>query len=135
MSLGDDLSAALPGLRAQAESMMESGCRIGPQGVEGTDDDLNRTVTIADPVYVGPCRVRFVSTVTSDEDAGTQDVAVQQALLSLPVAGSEGVRTGHMVEITANPHDGGLIGRVFRVTGYHGQTYATARRFPLELVT
>lgn len=135
MTLGADIAANLPQLRVEAESMMQTVCRVGV-GTYGTDPvTLNPTYTFDQIIYVGKCRIRFTSSATNTVDVGGQDVAVQSLTLSLPIAGTTTVRTGHLVEVTANPTDPGLVGTVFRISGMHRQTYATARRFPLEAVS
>jgi hypothetical protein len=117
------------------ESLMTASCSIGVATYVDDPDTLETTLTI-DPVhYTGPCKVRFPGNVSvSQADAGGQLVAKQDAILSLPVEGSDDVAVDDRVLITACPMDPGLVGRTFRIAGSHEQTYATARRFPIEAV-
>lgn len=119
------------------ESLMVSECVIAPVGSEPV---LNEETGEYEPVvgetsYEGPCKIRFNSSVISDVDAQSQLLVEQSAILSLPVVGSEGVQVQHVAVITSNPMDTALEGKRFRITGDHTQTLATARRFPVELVS
>lgn len=135
MTLGGEIASALPGLRAEAEAMMRSSVKIGSR-TETTDPNTLATVIVWDPMtYTGPARIRFVSQGLADVDAGGQVVAIQNAVLSLPIDGSGAVFTDQVVEVTANPADSDLAGKLFRISGYHGQTDSTARRFPLEVIS
>ena len=116
---------------------MLSTCVIGD---ESSDPILNEETgeyepVVGNPVYEGPCKIRFNSGVTSDVDAQQQLLVVQAAVLSLPIEGSEAVTVRQVCRITANPFDPGMVGKTFRITGDHTQTLATARRFPVELVS
>lgn len=136
MVLGDDIDAALPDLRAHAESRMKSTCRIGVR-TSGTDPDTLEPVdTVADPIYEGPCRLRFASSTVSERNSGSQQFGDQQGVLSLPVAdASVGVKRDMVAVITANPNDPALVGMVLRITGSEVQTTATARRFSVEFLS
>lgn len=123
--------------RMHAERLMTSECVIGDE-VPGTvlnEETGEYDVEIVDPSYEGPCKIRFVSTVVSEVDAQSQLLVEQDAILSLPVDGSEQVRVQQVCRITANSLDAGMVGKRFRVTGDHTQTFATARRFPVQLVS
>lgn len=115
---------------------MVSTCRIDRKvGTSEEMDDDGNYGDILETVYEGACKVKFVSTVTSDTDAQSQFLTDQTAVLSLPVDGSEAVVIDDVAVITGNPMDAGLIGKRFRVSGFHGQTFATARRFQAELTS
>lgn len=136
MSLGSDIAAALPGLRAQAESLMVSVCTITRGGGAGVwNESTGQYDSTAVTVYSGPCRVRFPSTVVRESDTQNQFTVEQEPLLSLPVAGSEGVTVDDVVTITANPSDSAMVGLTLRIAGLHAQTQATARRFPVEVTS
>jgi len=134
--LGDDIAAALPELRAAAESLMVDTCRVttlsapvwdGPSGeyLPGT------TATI----YEGKCRLRRPVAAPQATDAGETTWAVDVLVLSLPILGSESVADGHDVEILTSAHDPATVGLTLKVQGGHWQTHSTARRFPVKVVT
>lgn len=136
MSLGGDIAATLPFLRSQAESMMVSSCtitRAGTRSVLNEETLAYEAERIA--VYSGPCRFKFGATQANVVDAQAQLVTEQGATLSLPVDGSGGVTTDDVAEITSNPYDPALVGKSVRITGQHVQTFATARRFGIELLS
>lgn len=137
MTLGADASVALPGLRAEAESLMLSTCTITRGGAEPVWNDATGDYDTAagGTVYAGKCKIRFLSSVVRESDAQSQFVTEQEPTLYLPIDGSEAVTIGDTVFVTANPQDTGMVGKSFRVAGVHTQTYATQRRLPLEVVT
>ena len=137
MSLGEDITAALPGLRAAAESMMisEGIVRRATGQVVRDPDTLVETPEYA-VVYEGKCRFKAAST-QAGRSAIPGAVAVDQgATLSLPigVVGAGDVRLDDLWECTANPLDPSKIGKKARIAGEHSQTFATAHRYPVEEV-
>ncbi len=126
--------------RKMAEDRMRSSCRVqraSGQPAVGTDGEVHApTIT----VYEGPCRLRTVSTVTSDIEAADQLLVGQASILSLPVATSGDIRRGDTVTfIPSNDPDDDLDQALFAhtmmIAGLHFDTDATARRLPLRLVT
>lgn len=134
MSLGADLAAALPGLRAEAESMMLStGIVWRATGNTVIDPDTFEETAEMVSVYEGRGRLKLPNSLAVNPSAvpGTVVTGVE-SYLSLPVNdASAGVRAGDIWETTANPLDPDLVGQRVRITRPHAQTYATARRFPV----
>ena len=128
-------SATLAG-RAAAESLMLDTCTITRRGGERTWDEESGTYTDAEPttVYEGRCKVQTRNVSVSEVDAGEREVGVLAWEVHLPVVGSEGVRRGDTVTVTAAVFDAALVGRVFTVSGPHVGTAKTARRLPVEAV-
>lgn len=82
----------------------------------------------------GKCKIRIAAAsagIQEREPIG-QQIAMQERVLSLPVAGTELVRKNDIVTILTNPDDEGLVGHTFRIKGFGTQTSATARRFSVE---
>ena len=135
MTLADDIAAALPELRAQAESMMVDACLITSAGEPVWDDAtgtyLPPTLTT---VYEGKCRVRNANPAPQSADAGEAMWAVDLIVLSLPVSGSEAVADGHEVTFTA-ARDSALLSVTAVVQAGHVQTNSTARRLPCKVVS
>ena len=133
MSLGDDIAAVLPELRAQAESMMRDSCVITGT-TAGTWDDA--TGTYGEPtsgtVYAGKCRLRMPRTTGSRADAGDASWAVDDGVLSLPVDGSQAVASGHVAVVTLGSDPMASITVTVQAT--HVQTDSTARRLPVKVV-
>lgn len=129
MNLGADLMAALPGLRAAAESRMTASCTItrpGDETVWNPETMQNENVPVT--AYTGPCRVRAAGQQDRAENAADQSFMASQYILSLPVVGSEGVRRDDTVTVTACPEDAALVGDVFRVVAESAGSQMTARR-------
>lgn len=135
MTLGADVQANLATFRAEAESLMFDACTVAGDSVPVFNETTLEYDTVEVESYSGPCRLRFGDTAVQDIEAAGQLLIGQRATLSLPVATSGGVLEGHVATITACVNDPALVGRKFRVEGGHHQTFATARRFPVEEVT
>lgn len=114
---------------------MLSTCTVNSAGEPVWDEATGDYVPSGTTVYEGPCKLRFPSTVLRESDVQSQFVVEQEPMLALPVVGSELVSVGDVVTITANPFDAAMVGLKLRVAGVHTQTFATARRFPVELVS
>ena len=137
MTLGADIAAALPGLRAEAESMMFSeGVVRRATGETYTDPISHEEVPLLAVVYTGKCRLRAADTFARRSDVPGAVVVDQSATLSLPIGavGAGDVRLDDIWECTANPFDPSKVGKKLRVTGVHSQTLATAHRYPVEEV-
>lgn len=127
--LGDDLVAALPGLQAQAESMMRDTVRITREGAEVFDPDTGTYTPSVTTIYEGKCRLVLRSSVVQDVDAQSQLLALQGPRLDVPVAGTGGVLPDDLFELLSG--DGaGLTGRV---AGVFPQSLKTARRLPVQI--
>ena len=133
MSLGDDIAAALPALRAEAESRMTDTWRITRPGEPVWDEETGKYTTPDVTVYNGPGRLKFASAVVSDVEAGGQLIAAQRPRLDLPVSTSGGVRVGDTAVLTASRNDAASVGLRVTIEGVFFQTDATARRFPVEV--
>jgi hypothetical protein len=136
VSLNDAVAAALPELRAQAESLMVDTCRITAAGAP-VWDDANGVYTDgpATTVYEGKCRLRRPSAGPQDTDAGEAGWSVDTYILSLPVVGSEAVSDGHAVVMLTSANDPAAVGLELTVSGGHWQSQSTARRVPCKVVT
>jgi hypothetical protein len=122
--------------RAFNERLMTSTCRVERSGGEPVFDDVTgEYVPSASVIYEGACKVRFISAVVGEVNSESQLLVEQDAILSLPIEGSELVKPDDVATITASRLDAALLGKKFRVKGGHAQTSATARRLPVELTT
>ena len=134
--LGDDIAAALPELRAHAESMMVDACLITSAGEPVWDDATGTYVPgPGTTVYEGKCRVRNANPAPQNADAGEAAWAVDQVVLSLPLDGTAAVTDGCTATITACLNDPGMVGLVLTVQAGHFQTDSTARRVPCQVVS
>lgn len=134
MSLGSDIAAVLPELRAHSESRMVDTCRVVTNPDETVWDPATLTDTAAPAVvsYGGPVLVKPSSTQPGGVDLTGQPVTVTTLEAHFPVVGSEGIRVGHVVEMVSGVYDPGLVGRRFRVMGPQMGSLVTARRLPVE---
>lgn len=135
--------------RAAAGDLMDDTCTVVRRTVGALNeetghhaqDDVRVYPPIVDPededeVDAGPCRVKqSASTKPSEVDAAGQLIVQTALTLSLPLATSTGVQVDDIVIIRASKYDPALPGKEYRIAGPHGQTHATARRFPIEETT
>jgi hypothetical protein len=121
--------------RRFTEALMTSTCVIRRAGERVLSETTGQYESSFTDVYTGPCKVKFGGTQADPVDAQSQRLVEQDAILSLPVVGSGDVTVDDVAEIVTSPMDAELVGLRFRVTGIHAQSFATARRFPVEVVT
>lgn len=138
--LGDDIALALPGMRAQAESLMLDRCTITRAGAG--KGPFNEATGKYDPparvaIYSGKCRVQIKSVIAagSGSTAGERVGTVQEFELQLPIAGTTAVTINDVAEVTSAALDPSLAGRKFTVTARHEKSQATARRLRVSEVT
>jgi hypothetical protein len=140
VSLGQDIAAALPELRAQAESLMQDACTITVPG-EGRGPWNDETGTYDPPapvtLYSGKCRVRQPNTSGNTADAGEATFSVSDRIVSIPLSGSGyasgvvGIPVHATVTMTAvSPvGDPAMVGKAFTyLSPASQQTHPTARR-------
>ena len=137
MTLGSDIAAALPGLRAEANSMMVStGVVRRGTGVFTEDPVTHVESETFDTIYTGICRFKAANSQAGESDIPGAVVVDQGATLSLPIGapGAGDVRLNDVWECVTNPFDPSKVGKRARITGGHSQTFATAHRYPVEEV-
>jgi len=134
--LGDDLAAALPELRAHAESMMADTIRVERQ--TGTTQD---PVTLEDvatwaTVHEGPGRVQRPGNQPAETVAGEVEFGVSTVLVQLPLSVT-GVKRDHRVTVTAlGPlSDPDLLGVVATVKANLTKSHPTKRTLVCEEVS
>lgn len=135
MSLRSDVEGALPGFRAEAESLMTDTCQIGSlSSDEVLNPETGEYEHVFTPVYDGPCRFKAGNVQASDVESASQLLVSQLATLSLPIATSLEVRNGMQVRVTGSLTDPALPGTTATIRAPFRSAYATARRFVIELV-
>ena len=91
--LGDDIAAALPELRAQAESTLTDSCELQRKAGR-TIDPTNGMATDTWTTYATvPCKLRDGAVLPSSQRAGEQDLTGLRLILAVPVSVA-GVRVG-----------------------------------------
>ena len=130
MTLGSDLAAALPLLRAEAESRMTETVIAGTFK-DGTDENGDAT-RVPDAVrYEGRGRIRYGSLAASNDlNQVAQPVVMQSPFLSVPW-GSPRLFEGDDVVVPASGSDPLLVGRTYRVAGNAVIGQVTTHRYPL----
>jgi len=131
MTLGSDIEAALPGLRAEAESRMKDTITVG-SFTDSTDPETLQPVrTLNAERYAGKARLRYGSLTAASTATGSDQIAqpivVQTPYLSVPW-GTARLFEGDEVRIdgSENPL---LVGRTYQVAG--NAVGETAHRYPL----
>lgn len=133
----DAIHGELPNFRAQAEALMVDACMVTEPGGAPVWNETTGTydAPTATTVYAGRCRVQVPNLSEQTVTAGERPWTLQEAILNLPVVGSESVEVGHTVTITAATHDDALAGRRYTVVAEHAKTFATSRRLRIKEVT
>ena len=135
--LGDDIAAALPDLRAQAESLMVDTCVIRRQNGTAPDPVTLAEVPVFEDVWSGPCRIQRSGALSpSEQTPGGYEFGLNSVLAQLPIA-STGIRRGDVLEVTAvgAVSDPALLGAVATVQADMSKTHATKRTLVCEGVS
>lgn len=135
MSLADDMAAEMPFLREQAESRMRDSCVIfSSSSSEDPDPATGKHAIVTVTVYEGPCEYKAADVAVRETTSAGREVVEQSALLKIPVGapGSAAVAAGMRATVTLTAQDSAVI--EVRIKGGHRQSYATARRLPVEEV-
>lgn len=91
---------------------------------------LTQTRTI---VYSGRCKFDSGKAPwAGPADVGEAALRLAAGTLHLPVVGTEGLLVDDRVECLTCVHDAELVGRFFSIVGQHHESYATARRLPIQ---
>ena len=134
MTLGDDLAAALPELRAHAESMMRDSCVITDGTGEPTWDEASGSWIPASgggTLYEGKCRVTMQDLQPGSAEAGDANYVVSRPRVDLPASSPGPFPAGAVVTFTAvgSLSDPALLSSVFKVVQETSKkSFATARR-------
>lgn len=123
--IADDIAAALPELRSQAESLMVDTCTIvGAPWVEETVDGVtSRTGTVK---YAGKCWVRPRGVQAAGASAGGVDATATRLTVNVPYTVASVARDDE-VTITAGD-DPDLVGVTARVESVQRGTFSVQRR-------
>lgn len=128
--LGHDITTALTGLRAEAESRMTDTVAAGVYA-DGTDRVTgDATRVLVSERYAGKARVRWGSRDVRNTSDTAQTVTVQEPYLSVPF-GSPRLLKGDGVVVT-DSEDPLMVGVWFTVAGSPAMGEVTAHRYPLK---
>lgn len=134
--LNSDIVAALPGLRAQAESLMVDTVLIQSGTGEPTiDAETLEEVEVFSDVYVGPARVQRPGSLSPRDDVvGGVEFGIQAVLVQLPLSVT-GVEDGMRITVTevAASTDPDLLGLVATVRANLTKTHPTKRTLVCEV--
>lgn len=137
--LGADIAAALPELRAHAESLMVDSAtvrRIDPDNPTTTDPVTLEEVPNYVTVWSGPCRVQRSGALSQQETSpGGYEFGVGSILAQLPLSAT-GIVRGDTLTVTAvgDISDPDLVGVVTTVQANLTKTHATKRTLVCEEV-
>ena len=142
MTLQDDVAAALPELRAHAESLMVDTCRVrrvDPANPTTLDPDSLAEVPnyLPDDVYTGPCRIqRSGALAPQAQVAGGFEFGVNAIVAQLPLSAT-GIHGGDRLTVAAigTTTDPDLLGLVATVQTNLTKTHPTKRTLVCEEVS
>lgn len=134
--LGDDVAAALPHLRAHAESLMVDTVLVQVATGETTIDPVTLAeVPAFTDVYAGPARIQRPGSLSPRDDvAGAFEFNVEAILAQLPLSVT-GIRYGMRLTVTAvGPlSDPDLVGLVSTVRANLTKTHPSKRTLVCEV--
>lgn len=132
--IADDILAALPEMRAHAESLMLDACRAERPG----PPIFNPATGVDEPsltlLYEGRCKVQTYEGHETTREAGGALVTEQRYSVHVPMA-AFAPKVGDVITIISSPEDPFLAGRTYRVVAPLHKTLTTARRLGVEDVT
>ena len=120
------------GRRFTEASMTTLGIIQRDTGATTSDPITYEETPVYETIYTGKCKVKFPDMQPAEVSVPGMVVVEQDAILSLPIEGSGGVRVDDIWTCTENVLDPSLVGVKLRIAGVHHQTSATARRFPVR---
>ena len=124
--LGGDVSAALPPMRAQAESNMLDSCELQKRGKRTLDEETGEAVSEWETYWSGPCRVRTATDTVFPVRSGGERVDLEDPVLALPVSAPEPL-VGHRAVVASMPD------RPLYVTGVRVGSQLVRRRVQVAL--
>ena len=134
--LGDDVAAALPQLRAHAESLMVDTVLVQVATGETTIDPVTLAeVPAFTDVYAGPARIQRPGSLSPRDDvAGAFEFNIEAILAQLPLSVT-GIRYGMRLTVTAvGPlSDPDLVGLVSTVRANLTKTHPSKRTLVCEV--
>jgi len=133
-TFGADIAAALPELRAAAESLMTDVVRLERVTGQAPDPDTLEMVDAFETVYEGKGRWQRPDTVAAEQVAGGVEFGVGRATVQLPISVVTAAR-GQRVTCLASDTDPALPGTQATVLGVPSKTHATMRRLLCEEVS
>lgn len=134
MTIGDDITAALPGLRAEAESRMTETVAFFTES-DGTDPITLQPVKIETLIASDVrARLRSENRQSRDVEIAGQAPVVSALILSVPV-GAVRVGPSVFVRVSASTSDAGMVGVKVRTTDFPTMGQVTAWRYPVEQVS
>jgi hypothetical protein len=86
----------------------------------------------ATTVYSGKCKLQTLNMRVLEPDIAGREGAIDDQQLHLPILGSEAVRRGDTVTMTACELDAAVVGKTFTVFGPHLGSAKTARRLTVK---
>lgn len=123
-------------LRATHDSLLIDTCTISEPEAETYDPASGYATVAGAQIYSGACEVRVTESVTvQTSTVGDQLATIERASVKIPVSATP-PPVNSVVNVTAvgPASDSALVGRKYRVTGSHTETYATTRLLPCESV-
>ena len=137
MSLGSDIAAALPELRAQAESMMQDAVLIERQTGTTPDPVTLEEIPTWATVHEGQARIQRTGQVSpSEQVVGEVEFGINAVIVQMPLS-AVGVKKGHRVTVTAvgASSDPDLLGLTATVQANLTKTHPTKRTLVCEEVS
>lgn len=112
-------TAALVGFSDTCVIRRQTGSTVDP--VSAVETPAYQTV------YSGPCRLKIAQALADQHEVAEDRTLLLRLEAQLPIS-VVGLKVRDELSVTASPHDGDLVGRVFLIRDLMHETDATARR-------
>jgi len=135
VSLGGDIAANLPELRAQAATRFSETFTVYT-GADALDEETGLYAPSEAVLYANVRgRVKYPTATVSERAQGAQVSAIQDVQIHVGVGATPDVTVDSYWRGTASSMDASLVGRVYRTKGYAQSGTVTAHRYPVEQVS
>lgn len=132
--ISDDVTAALPEMRQQAESLMVDAGELRGPGTRTLDEDSGQYVDVPGPLkYAGKAKLQTTEALGNDAEAGDRQVMVTRFRVDLPMSAPQAA-VDDVFTFTSSKFDPQVAGKRFRVTSLIEKSFMTARRIAVEEV-
>ena len=135
VSLGDDIRATLPFLRAQAESRFTERWDVytTTRVLDGETGEYTDTEVLEYEGVAG--QIKYPTLTVMEREQGGQIPATQDVIIKVAVGATPTVGVNDLWRCVSSDADPSLVGRTYRTKGEAQSGQVTAHRYPVERVS
>lgn len=131
----DAIAAALPEMRAHAESLMQDSGRALRRSGEPVYDPAEQASVVPElELFASRCKIQASNAQASVQQIGERSAVLSEVSLHLPATTAPLAPDDEWEVLTVGPLSSVPVGRRYRVIAPFEKTWATARRYKVEEV-